>query len=196
MIVVESADKKFINEAMRTRSVEFPRNIHFGWRVDRDLIKTQRIKGNQVRTALYTNLNWIPSALFNQLKKLANIYFIAITLLAYIPGSPKKPELSLITLAVMLTFLVIKDGQEDKTRRMNDKLTNDQKVNVYWHRNMGFLMRAQSDIRQGDLITVFNNQEVPADLLILMSDNGQAYFDTVSLDGETILTERFASMQE
>ena len=53
--------------------------------------------------------------------------------------------------------------------------------------------KPQSDIRQGDLITIFNNQEVPADVLLLSTDGGSAYFSTVSLDGETILTERIAT---
>ena len=39
LIVIETADQKFINEAMRTRGHEFPRIIHFGWRIDRGLIK-------------------------------------------------------------------------------------------------------------------------------------------------------------
>ena len=76
-------------------------------------------------------MNWIPMSLFYQLKKLANIYFIVITLLAFIPGSPKSPYFSVLTLAVMLGFLVIKDGQEDKQRRMIDKATNLRNANCY-----------------------------------------------------------------
>lgn len=34
---------------------------------------------------------------------------------------------------------------------------------------------------------------MPADILLISTDGGSAFFDTVSLDGETILTERFAS---
>ena len=78
-------------------------------------------------------------SLFYQLKKLANIYFIVITLLAFIPGSPKSPYFSILTLAVMLGFLVIKDGQEDKQRRMIDNATNLRSANCYKFAQMGFL---------------------------------------------------------
>ena len=49
-------------------------------------------------------------SLFFQMTKLANIYFVVITLLAFIPNSPKSPYFSILTLALMLGFLVIKDG--------------------------------------------------------------------------------------
>ena len=67
-------------------------------------------KDNKLRTARYTKYNWVPVSLFNQLKKLANIYFVLITLLMFIPGSPKAPFNSFFTLMMMLMFLVIKDG--------------------------------------------------------------------------------------
>ena len=36
---------------------------------------------------------------------------------------------------------------------------------------------------------------MPADVLLLSTEGGSAYFSTVSLDGETILTERIATSQ-
>jgi len=33
---------------------------------------------------------------------------------------------------------------------------------------------------------------VPADIILINTDSGSAFFDTVSLDGETILSERYA----
>ncbi len=58
------------------------------------------------------------------------------------PDSPKSPSLSLLTLATMLTFLVIKDGQEDKARRINDKLTNSSPVHIYEYGSIGFVNQA------------------------------------------------------
>ncbi len=50
------------------------------------------------------------------------------------------------------------------------------------------------DLRVGDLVLVQKNHEVPADILLLRSANanGIAYANTMNLDGETNLKEKFA----
>ena len=89
--------------------MEYPRKISFGWQETKALVGARKLD-NKVRTARYTRNNWVPVALFSQLKRLANIYFLAITLLAFVPEAPKSPYFSLITLAIMIGFLVVKDG--------------------------------------------------------------------------------------
>lgn len=44
----------------------------------------------------------------------------------------------------------------------------------------------------GDVVTVFNNEEVPADIVLINVDQSSAFFDTIALDGEPVLAERFA----
>ena len=80
------------------RTTDLPRPIYFGWKVDKRLIVDQRKMRNLVQTARYTDYNWVPMSLFYQMSKVANIYFIVITLLAFIPGSPKSPYFSILTL--------------------------------------------------------------------------------------------------
>lgn len=94
-------------------------------------MEDQRRLMNYVRTARYGSWNWVAMSLFFQMSKVANIYFVVITLLAFVPGSPKSPYFSILTLALMLGFLVIKDGQEDKQRRIIDKITNLRNANIY-----------------------------------------------------------------
>ena len=67
----------------------------------------------------------------------------------------------------MLSFLVIKDGQEDKMRRQKDEEKNKAMTNIYSYGVIGFQQKHLQDIRVGDIVTVFNNQEVPADLLLI-----------------------------
>lgn len=93
---------------------------------------------NLVSTARYPSKFWIPKSLFFQVGRIANIYFIAITLLAFVPGSPKSPYFSILTLVLMLGFLVFKDGQEDRQRRQIDANTNARKVNQYQYGQLGF----------------------------------------------------------
>ena len=121
------------------RTTDLPRPIYFGWKVDKRLIVDQRKMRNLVQTARYTDYNWVPMSLFYQMSKVANIYFIVITLLAFIPGSPKSPYFSILTLAIMLGFLVLKDGQEDKQRRAIDRATNLRSANCYQYGQMGFV---------------------------------------------------------
>ena len=55
--------------------------------------QVEKKESNRLRTARYTKKNWIPMSIFRQLQKLANIYFILIALLCFIPDSPKTPYL-------------------------------------------------------------------------------------------------------
>ena len=176
-----------------TYSETMPRQVFFGWRVDHRLTGNQREKQNLTRTARYTKFNWVPISLMHQLTKLANIYFVVITLLAFVPDSPKAPWNSLLTLFLMLAFLVIKDGQEDKMRRQTDDATNNKPANCYQYGDLGFRQKPQKELRVGDIVTVFNNDEVPADLLLINVQANSAFFDTVNLDGEAILSERYAA---
>ena len=126
------------------------------------------------------------------MSKLANIYFLLITLLAFVPGSPKQPYFSLLTLSIMLSFLVIKDGREDRIRRRADHEINMTSANVYKYSLMGFTEAPQKELRVGDIVTVFGNEEVPADIILINCEHHSAFFDTIKLDGEATLTERFA----
>ena len=57
---------------------------------------------------------------------------------------------------------------------------------------VGFQKIRRMDIRQGHLIFVKNREMVPADMILLASsgDNGSAYIETSSIDGETNLKLR------
>lgn len=58
--------------------------------------------------------------------------------------------------------------------------------------NVGFQTVRRMDIRQGHFILVKNREMVPADMVLLASsgDNGSAYIETSSIDGETNLKLR------
>lgn len=99
-------------------------------------------------------------------------------------------------MTVSLIFLVIKDGREDKQRRINDILVNDCDAKVYNYSFISFVPVKKKDIRVGDIVTVFNNEEVPADILLVNVGETSAFFDTVSLDGEPVLAERYAATEQ
>ena len=71
--------------------------------------------------------------------------------------------------------------------------SNQDPANVYSYANMAFTQRRIQDIRVGDLVTVFNGEEVPADIVLINVEQTSAFFDTVTLDGEPVLSERYAA---
>ena len=72
---------------------------------------------------------------------------------------------------------------------------NENDANVYSYPFITFKKQKKQEIRVGDIVTVFNNEEVPADIVLINVDSGSAYFDTVMLDGEPVLSERFSFVE-
>ena len=48
-----------------------------------------------------------------------------------------------------------------------------------------------SDVKVGDLVKVFKDTEFPADLLVVSAPKEVVYVDTMNLDGETNLKEKY-----
>ena len=54
----------------------------------------------------------MPIFFFKQLIKPVNVYFVIITLLAFVPDSPKDPTLSALTLSFLMLIQAIKEANE------------------------------------------------------------------------------------
>lgn len=55
------------------------------------------------------------------------------------------------------------------------------------------------DLSEGQIIKVYKDEEVPADLLLLMTslkENGLMHVDTINLDGENNLKEKYSLYKE
>ncbi len=48
-----------------------------------------------------------------------------------------------------------------------------------------------SELRVGDIVKVIKDQEFPSDILLLYGSREIVYVDTMNLDGETNLKEKF-----
>ena len=91
-----------------------------------------RFLTNEIQTAKYTTLNFIPFNLLHQLSKGPNIYYIFICILQMIGpisitgGSPTNAP----PLLFLIIVSMIKDCFEDSRRRKADKLENNRETTL------------------------------------------------------------------
>lgn len=148
---------------------------------------------NRVRTTKYTMLSFLPRNFLEQFRRVANIYFVFIVLLNWVPAiNAFGKEVSVIPIIFVLGVTALKDYFEDHRRFVSDRRVNNSTCRVYVREDDRYAKVAWKDVKVGDLVHLSNNELVPADVLLLRSSDphGVAYLDTCNLDGETNLKER------
>ncbi|XP_023208450.1 probable phospholipid-transporting ATPase VD isoform X1 [Xiphophorus maculatus] len=154
---------------------------------------SRKYKGNGIRTTKYSLLTFIPMNLFQQFHRAANLYFLFLALLNWVPiVEAFEKEITMIPLLVVLTVIAIKDALEDYRRYLFDKKVNNNLVRVFCGKQKSYVDRCWSDVRVGDFVRLSCNEIIPADLLLLYSSDprGVCYIETANLDGETNLKQR------
>ena len=87
---------------------------------------------NGIHTTKYTALSFLPKNLFEQFHRFANIYFVFIVLLNFVPQiSAIQPFVSMIPVIGILAVQAVKDLIEDYGRRKNDAQINDSPCQVF-----------------------------------------------------------------
>uniref|UniRef100_A0A671U801 Phospholipid-transporting ATPase n=1 Tax=Sparus aurata TaxID=8175 RepID=A0A671U801_SPAAU len=149
--------------------------------------------GNAIKTTKYTLLLFIPMNLFEQFHRLANIYFVGLAILNFVPVvNAFQPEVALIPICIIMALTALKDAWEDFRRYQSDRKLNNTPCLIYSRKEKQFMERRWKDVRVGDFVKVFCNEIVPADLLLLHTSdpNGVCHIETANLDGETNLKQR------
>ncbi|XP_028932410.1 phospholipid-transporting ATPase VD [Ornithorhynchus anatinus] len=148
---------------------------------------------NRIRTTKYTLLNFVPRNLFEQFHRAANLYFLFLAVLNWVPlVEAFQKEITMLPLVVVLTIIAIKDGLEDYRKYTIDKKINNLLTRVYCRTQRQYVARRWKDVRVGDLVRLSCNELVPADLLLLSSSDpdGLCHVETSGLDGESSLKQR------
>jgi phospholipid-translocating ATPase len=178
--------------------------------------------GNTIRSSRYTIWNFVPRQLFFQFSKLANAYFLLISILQMIPGlSTTGNYTTIIPLLVFVSISMGKEGYDDLRRYKLDQIENNRETKVlHAYQSVGRESGAAigerisgaentslpadgpkhwapvkwRDIQVGDVVKLKRDDNVPADMVLLYSDgtNGIAYIETMALDGETNLKSKQA----
>ncbi|KAF7248192.1 putative phospholipid-transporting ATPase VD [Varanus komodoensis] len=126
-------------------------------------------------------------------EKAANLYFLFIVLLNWVPVVEAfRKEITMIPLTVVLTIIAVKDGLEDCTKYKLDKKINNFVTQVYCSKEKKYIEKFWKDVNVGDLIRLSCNDEIPADMVLIYSSDGDGicHIETSSLDGETNLKQR------
>ncbi|XP_053476880.1 probable phospholipid-transporting ATPase VD isoform X5 [Ictalurus furcatus] len=149
--------------------------------------------GNKIRTTKYTFLSFIPKNLFEQLHRFANIYFIFLASLNFVPiVNAFQPEIGVIPIFLVMSITAIKDLWEDQRRRISDRQANNLPCKLYNSKQQCYVERRWADVCVGDVVHLCCNEIIPADLVLLHSSdpNGVCHIETANLDGETNLKQR------
>jgi magnesium-transporting ATPase (P-type) len=86
---------------------------------------------NEIHTAKYTFLNFVPKNLFEQFRRVANVYFLILIILQGIPiFSNTNIFLAASPLFSILLVTAVKDAVEDWKRQKSDNLVNNSLVKV------------------------------------------------------------------
>ncbi|KAJ3234099.1 hypothetical protein HDU81_001721 [Chytriomyces hyalinus] len=166
---------------------------------------------NIISTSKYTVLTFIPKNLFEQFRRVANIFFLGLTILQFFPDYMIiDPYVAALPFVFVLFATAIKDAVEDTRRHSSDRKINSQEACVLssplnqsvfrTDRRVStmtpagkpdWIKTSWGTVKVGDIVLLRKDDPIPADILILnTSEDGLCYTETKNLDGETNLKIR------
>ena len=176
-------------------------------------------KDNSTSSSKYTIWTFLPKALGEQFRRKGNVVFLAMGLLMFIGANTNlfdtaaTPWTLLIPLFVVLTISLLQEAYADYLRHRSDNEVNNHPCLILQHEDsdersnmpndnnvdenatvINFTEVPRKNIYAGHLVLVKNREMIPADIVLLASsnENGSAYIETSSIDGETNLKLRLS----
>ncbi|EEB05647.1 P-type ATPase [Schizosaccharomyces japonicus yFS275] len=90
--------------------------------------------GNEIITSRYTKYNFLPLQIIAQFSKVANCYFLLISILQMIPGwSTTGTYTTIIPLLLFITISICREGYDSCRRSSLDRVENANQVKVLRH---------------------------------------------------------------
>lgn len=166
---------------------------------------------NWIRSTRYSAWNFVPRQLIAQFSKLANFYFLCISILQMIPGlSTTGTYTTIAPLLVFVTIAIAKEGYDDLRRYRLDKAENNRETRVLRASStpneytddadrtstvtdqLNWEVIKWQDLNVGDIVKLDRDDAAPADLALLHTsgENNVAFVETMALDGETNLKSK------
>ncbi|XP_059146032.1 phospholipid-transporting ATPase VB-like [Physella acuta] len=161
-------------------------------------------KDNAIKTTRYTIITFLPKNLFEQFHRFANIYFIFVVALNWVPEvNAFAKEVAALPVLFVLAVTAAKDAFEDFRRYRSDKQINSHTCRVFSVSEQRYVRCNWSNVYPGDFVHLSCNEIIPADILFIRSSDvqGICHIETSNIDGETNLKQRqivegFATVSE
>lgn len=142
--------------------------------------------GNTIRSSRYTIWDFAPRQLVFQFSKLANAYFLLISILQLIPGlSPTGSYTTIVPLMVFVVISMAKEGWDDVRRYKLDQVENSKDTLVMRHyRPPGIVEQPETTSIRGRLKDFSSLKKTPStinteDDNITLYGDGQMHWATV-----------------
>ncbi|XP_062179837.1 putative phospholipid-transporting ATPase 9 [Phragmites australis] len=142
---------------------------------------------NSISTTKYNVATFLPKSLFEQFRRVANVYFLISACLAYTKLAPYTSASAIAPLVIVIVATMVKEAVEDWRRNQQDTEVNNRRTKVF--QDGAFQDAKWKDLRVGDIVKVEKDDFFPADLVLLSSsyEDAVCYVETMNLDGETNL---------
>ena len=147
---------------------------------------------NYVSTTKYTVLAFLPIALYEQYRRVANQYFTVVAVLSATPISPVQAFSTITPLVFVLGVSLLKEALEDRARYRQDVEQNSRECRVA--HGGKWVSKGWREVLPGDVLLVHKDEPFPCDMVMLASSGEEqdCYVETMNLDGETNLKPKKA----
>ncbi|XP_070196933.1 phospholipid-transporting ATPase VA-like isoform X2 [Littorina saxatilis] len=148
---------------------------------------------NRIKTNKYSVLTFLPKNLFEQFHRFANLYFIFVVALNWVPEvNAFAKEIAAVPVLFVLSVTAVKDAYEDFRRYRSDKKVNSLTCRLYSKAEERYVKSDWSNIYPGDFVHLSCNEIIPADILLMRSSDpaGICHIETSNIDGENNLKQR------
>lgn len=89
-------------------------------------------RSNRIKTTKYSVITFLPKNLFEQFHRFANLYFLFVVALNWVPQVQAfGKEIAMIPIVFVLTVTAVKDAFEDFRRYKSDKKVNSSRCRVF-----------------------------------------------------------------
>lgn len=110
-------------------------------------------RSNRIKTTKYSALTFLPKNLFEQFHRFANLYFILVVALNWVPQVQAfGKEIAMIPVIFVLAVTAVKDAFEDFRRYKSDRKINHHTCRRYSSADGRYVKSEWMDVHAGDFV--------------------------------------------